>query len=585
MKRHFTALSILLLAGLVTRSEIANADAVAERAFIDSTITVPSSVMTMVGTIFPEASAVGASYLSPIFDPNLSVTEAATVTVTFLWEGAGYKNSFGYFTYNLVDNTIQIVDRQLVFPNASFADPNKGWGGGTLVTGDTVTLRDSQGTIRIFQPGEHIGFFLVSNGWSSTLPWWTIAAPTVPAATASANASKSAFTTIDGLNPEVSASRSDVARHSAMVHFAGISGFLNGDDFFVVGMEDQRRDIGSDNDFNDVMFLVHATPETAIAETNVPSVDPNNQDPDGDGVKGLSDYFPDDPERAFVIRTPAASFDTIAFEDLYPSAGDRDYNDAVIQFAYENVTAANGNIKEIVGTYHLIARGAGLDHSFGVELAGLPSTVTGTMSIERFTSDDAQSIENGASIDSMLISNGNTKNLRIADIFPSTHGALPSAITYANTLTSTPDLPPASTRVRIVFDTPVSPTGFSTSPHDPFLAVKRGVEDWDIHLAGKKGFAGRPSHLPDESTGATFIDDTGHPWALLVPFDWRYPLEKKPIDGSDAAYPQFDTWAKSSGAQYPTWFKFPTGVNPTTHITNPVSNAVRTRPWTLVPGG
>ena len=69
-------------------------------------------------------------------------------------------------------------------------------------------------------------------------------------------------------------------------------------------------------------------------------------DPDSDGVQTTADAFPDDAQRAFVVRTPAIGWDTIAYEDSYPAVGDYDFNDA---------------------------RGASLDHVFGVGIDGVPS--------------------------------------------------------------------------------------------------------------------------------------------------------------------------------------------------------------------
>jgi LruC domain-containing protein len=41
------------------------------------------------------------------------------------------------------------------------------------------------------------------------------------------------------------------------------------------------------------------------------------------------------------------------------------------------------------------------------------------------------------------------------------------------------------------------------------------------------------------------------PWAIHVPGDWDYPLEKKSIvDG----YKYFGTWAESGGEDYSDWY-------------------------------
>lgn len=578
--------ALVLLAALAPSEALATP--VGERAFIDETIAVPSSVMTFLGTVFPEQSAIGNSYLSPTFDPNLYIAEAATVKVTFLWEGAGYKNSFGYFTYSTTGGSVQIQDRQIIFPNASFADPNKSWGGGQLDTGDTVALRDSNGAVRVFPAGTRIGFFVVANGWSSTLPWWDAAAPAIPATSPGANASVASgvFTTLDELNPELAVGRSDIARHVAMVRVSGTAGFLGGSDFIVLGMEDQKR-TASDQDFNDVMFLVQSTPEQAILQTPLPKVDPSNNDPDGDGCSGLQDYFPDDPARCTVTRTPATGYSSLIYEDLYPAIGDKDFNDAVIQSSIETIKNGANQIKEIVGTYHLVARGARLDHAFGVVIDGVPASATGTIQIQRFASDEAESGVGPSPLSGYLgPDQDGLPTLRIDALIPSTQQALPSQQAYANTQASEPTIPPASVRFRVVFDTPLSPLVVAAPPFDPYLVAQREQGPFDIHLAGKKGLPGRPAGLPNESGATSFIDANGYPWALQVPSTFRYPLEKIPIDdlnSSSCAYPDFLSWRTSAGTQKLSWYSAPNLAG--NRVSAPLQEGARTRPWTLIPGG
>lgn len=585
--RLLTALSLPLFS--LSLALEARATPVAERAFINETIAVPTSVINFLGTVFPEQSAVGTSYLSPTFDPNLLVTEKATVSVTFLWEGAGYKNSFGYFTYTLDGGSIQIVDRQLVFPNASFADPSKGWGGGQLATGDTVTLRDASGAVRVFPVGTRIGFFIVSNGWSSTLPWWDAASPAVPSLSPATNASVASgvYTTLDELNPEISVGRGDVARHVAMVRMAGTPGFINGEDSIVIGMEDLRRSGSADNDFNDVMFLVRSTPEASILQTPLPKVDPNNNDPDGDGCAGLQDYFPDDPARCFVTRTPATGHDSLIFEDLYPGLGDADFNDAVLQTTIETVKSGTNLVKEIVGTYHLVARGARLDHAFGLVIEGVPANASGTVYIERFGSDDAQSGQGPLPLAGFLKPDRDgLPTLRLDNLFPSTLQALPSPHTYANTVASQPSIPPASARFRVVFDTPLNPLVIAAPPFDPFLLIRREQGDFDVHLVGRKGLPGRPASLPPELGPQSFLDGNGYPWALMVPNNFRYPLEDIHIDKDPAscAYPDFALWRASGGAQKTTWYNAPT-LGPGNRVSAPLGDSARSRSWAVLPGG
>ncbi|HEY4121652.1 MAG TPA: DUF4114 domain-containing protein, partial [Byssovorax sp.] len=229
-----------------------NASAMDPREFIDSSLPIPADVSSTVGALLPERVAVAATLLSDAYDPNIYVNAPATVKVTFLREGAGYQNTLGYFTYSADNAGVHILSRQLVFPRVKGVSA-----GGPLNPGDTVTLRDQNGDVATFPAGTRIGFFLVANGWNGTgVTGWDPSAPALPSTSPAdnANVASGIVTTLDVLNPENSVGRPDVARHYVSLAIDGTADFLGGAPYNVVGIEDQRRDHGSDNDFNDVMF-------------------------------------------------------------------------------------------------------------------------------------------------------------------------------------------------------------------------------------------------------------------------------------------------------------------------------------------
>ena len=57
--------------------------------------------------------------------------------------------------------------------------------------------------------------------------------------------------------------------------------------------------------------------------------------------------------------TAEKNYAVVAFEDLYPSAGDADYNDFVVRYSVEENYNAAGELESINMTYTPIARGAG----------------------------------------------------------------------------------------------------------------------------------------------------------------------------------------------------------------------------------
>jgi len=535
-------------------------------------LTVPSSVMKTVGEVFPEASNAGASYVSEVYSPNLLVTERATVQVTFVWEGAGYQNTLGYFTYvEEPDGSVTIKDRNLIFANASF--PSQG----TRKTGEQVDLLAADGTPRVFEPGEKVGFFVVANGWKdlAAIRDWDRTRPEIPAADAAGNLAigLGSYTTLSELNPEMALAHPDLARHVAMIRMDPTAGFLDDKEYFLTGFEDLNRAKNSDNDFNDVVVIVTATPETAIETTEVPRY--KKGDPDGDGVSGTQDHYPDDPTRAFVTRYPTHGYTVVALEDMYPARGDADFNDAVVAYDFQIVTDAKGKVKDILGDFHLLARGAGYDHALGLHLPGLPDTATGTVLIERFLSGDTitEQMEPRRSVAEMV-----RAGKRIPDIIPSTKAALVgvNGSPFTNTAAAEPERPAGSARVYLTFDEAVDATALGPVPYDLYFMVRNWKGGADVHFPGKPGFDDRLADLPKETGPSAFLDGTGFPFLIEVPTSWRFPLEKVEVQ---TAYPAFVDWQQSKGQQGTDWYLKP-GADQR-QIANPLADYIPARDWAV----
>jgi len=215
-------------------------------------------------------------------EPNLKVVQEADVWVTFFSEGAGHKNALGYFTYpeGQPPTSVSLTTRKanLIFTNASASGS-----GGSLVQGNRMHLGR-------FPAGARVGFFLVANG----CPSGSCTADTV-------DYTQPTYYTLDALNPEVAASKK---RHVVLVHHQS-------DKRHVLAFEDLNREGTnpvSDDDFNDVVFVISYNPVTAV-EPSGPGIDPDSScqtiktrypnatdglyrlDPCGNGVVG--DYYCD----------------------------------------------------------------------------------------------------------------------------------------------------------------------------------------------------------------------------------------------------------------------------------------------------
>ncbi len=122
---------------------------------------------TLMSEIFTNALPEGTNnvvehpeYFTPDVPSSILITQDAELSITFLHEGAGYKNVLGYYYYNAdyPPNSIDDIQKLIAFPNASA----NGSGGG-LFEGNTVELLGN------FQANTVVGFFLNSNGWNGTI--------------------------------------------------------------------------------------------------------------------------------------------------------------------------------------------------------------------------------------------------------------------------------------------------------------------------------------------------------------------------------------------------------------------------------
>ncbi|MDO5968647.1 DUF4114 domain-containing protein [Flavivirga aquimarina] len=197
----------------------------------------------MISNSLPESYPVpdyNPHYISSGYDTDVILDAPADVWVTFVSEGAGYRNVLGFYTYD-IDNPSstkpQPEDITIIFPNASAL----GSGGG-LQVGDKVKI----GT---FEAGTGIGWVLLANAWNSST-------------SSVGNGHWQLFSNPD-YNPEAN---SDLRFHNVLLNDPD-------NERVILGFEDIRRDYGScDNDFNDAIFYVTANPYEAMRSTNFADV-------------------------------------------------------------------------------------------------------------------------------------------------------------------------------------------------------------------------------------------------------------------------------------------------------------------------
>ncbi|MEW5057306.1 MAG: DUF4114 domain-containing protein [Cycloclasticus sp.] len=242
-------------------------------------IKVSPSLLETVQQQLPEQTSVNPAFLNTDYAPHLSLNQDADVSVTFIDEGAGYKNSLGWMTFaddslssltkadidldqsgNISLNEINAIDgvnTGWLFPNASEAG-----GGGNLLPGDTVKVTDGA-----IAADTSLSFFLAQNAWN---PYKNEVSDGV------LGGERQLFYGLDFLNPEADFSSTLVSSQAESRHIAML--FASDEQEQVItGFEDLNRinryandwKIASDDDFNDAVFIINSNPADAFGESNI----------------------------------------------------------------------------------------------------------------------------------------------------------------------------------------------------------------------------------------------------------------------------------------------------------------------------
>lgn len=449
---------------------------------------------------------------------NLHMVEEGDVTVTFLHEGAGYRNSFGYFVYDTKNppKSITEIQEKIVFPNTSFS----GSGGNSrgLKSGDSLMLGR-------FQAGQSLGFVIVSDGFDSSKG-------------VKANLDKGRiFTTLSSLNPEADPA---LKAHTVLLYDEATQQA-------VLGLEDMPRDTGScDHDFNDVIFTLRANPPEAV-DTSALKPLPEAIDSDKDGVLDANDAFPKDPSRAFYQYYPEqGQRSTLAFEDNWPAQGDYDMNDLVLNYAFENTTNSQGAVKDIQVQFELAARGADLHNAFALEIPGV-------------SPGNLEKAELSIGTQTRVISPESGQKHLVFNLIDDASKYLPQGsgkCRFYNTQVGCGARPGQAFQLKLSLKTPVANTAIGLPPYNPFI-YRTDQRGYEIHLPNHPPTDRASSQLfktrdDNSAPGNYYKTKSNLPWALNIPNLWVYPVEQTEIS---SAYLDFKTWAESSGTLKPDWYR------------------------------
>ncbi|MEY8721344.1 LruC domain-containing protein [Bacteroides stercorirosoris] len=398
---------------------------------------------------------------------NIKITEETTLDVIFLKRDALYDNTFGYYYYKTDEEPqmMSSVDKYIVFPNIKlFAYEGKYLP--ILKCGNKARLLyfDENGKAsEKFPAGYTVGWFIYADGFNS--------------------------------DDEIKTTNLRTSNEQ----YVNLNGFVSVKDEksgkTIIGVED-----GANQSYCDLLFYVDATPEGSIDDPDRPVIKPDDgkDDPEPDPVEPLKG--------------------TLAFEDIWPSGGDYDMNDVIVEYRREVSFNTKNMVTKIVDTFTPVHDGATFLNAFAYQID--PGQ------LGKVTSTDVK-VENETS--SIIV----TPNVKES---------------IGKTYTITREFNASFKKDDL-------------KGYNPYIIVKYadGQKDrTEVHLPKHKATSLANQSLIGTNKDAYYIDREGaYPFAIDIPVLGFKPVTER--QRIDSEYPDFTKWAESKGAKYTDWYDNYTG--------------------------
>lgn len=455
---------------------------------------------THVNGLYPESQNVSDADFSKNSDLKVVGKNGAEVWVTYIGDGGFYLNNSNIYNslmyYNYTDGELSSMNyltpatlhMTMLIPNTNQR---------LCPAGLKIQLLywDGNQYSKIFPEGTRIGFAVARSGYTGS------------GSVTDGAAYSFKSTSYPLLNGDVRGNYYSTPELNKVGKSQAVTRWIDSFECCVTGID--IRPIGdnkSDYDFNDVLFAVSSSPIPDAIRPGV-VIDPIE-------VAGASE----------------STYGTLAYEDLWPSQGDYDMNDFVVNYAYTLGKNKANEITKVSLEFEPIAKGAASSTQigFGIELP-LNKSVISSGSVEGAT------IEEGNENATFII----WENVSNIDKFS---GA------FINTDKNKSHVSADKKTVIITLDTPVSV--LDVKKFNPFIFV--GDRSHEIHLPDYQPTAKMDINLlhtgkdhSDQSAGIYYRMEDQYAWALDFPRTtkdspaWKYPKEHSSVI---SAYPSYANW-------------------------------------------
>lgn len=477
-----------------------------------------------VGTAFVSGSTMNDEYSSY---PDLLLTQDSEVTFTLLGGSTCWNSSLGYYYYSEDNNPTKPTDINIImlFPNTqdgqwARAEEKflKTYNGNIGVErGDVVQLmyypnianNDKTGATKVFPKGTRIGFVLKTQGWAMQGNNYSILCDNKGKDKYYNNKYNTWCTTTDGLSFSKQVG-SETMKYPIVNGGSRGAKFsyktTNGDTYTLISFEDAMDDL----DFDDLIFALKPV-----------------------GV------FAPVPE---IENKKSSTTGVYAFEDLWPSKGDYDLNDAVVNVKHEKefetfVISKEKVCKITKETFYLTTYQNYVTLTSGLALTlntnSTPSIVTKKIAPGSTVAEEVS-----------FAKEGNVYYL--TDDFKGELGTTYILeLTYTNPLSSSADL----------------------ATIQPFIYRSEEDQNWEVHIPMEAptdkmniSYFGKEDDCSDPARGLYFVRSGNYPFAFYLEganisvFEETILKRENESKRIDELFPGFLEWSTSNGNTNRDWY-------------------------------
>lgn len=253
-------------------------------------------------------------------------------------------------------------------------------------------------------------------------------------------------------------------------------------------------------------------------------------DTDGDGILDRDDSYPEDANKAFEVFTPSKyGMGSVAFEDLWPSNGDYDFNDLTVNYRVVAILNAQNLVVQLDFIVNVKSNRASYTNGFGIEIETLLSSqiesVSGNILEHNYINQDSNGTEIG-------------QDNAVIIFFDDPNSMLNN-----------------ETTVSIKLTVPVTTNELGIPPFNPFIIINK-MREKEVHLANMHTTSLGVNVFEIEGINSdedgNYISENGLPWAINIVHDFKVPKDGIAIN---KAYNYFNQWAISGGTIYNDWYK------------------------------